>query len=63
MEKPEPVAKAKPERAEKPEPVAAKPKPEKVEKPEAPKATGKSADVAAAARDYAAVESQIGQSL
>ncbi len=63
VEKPEPVAKAKPERAEKPEPVAAKPKPEKVEKPEAPKATGKSADVAAAARDYAAVESQIGQSL
>lgn len=63
VEKPEPVAKAKPERAEKPEPVAAKPKPEKVEKPEAPAKTGKSADVAAAARDYAAVESQIGQSL
>jgi hypothetical protein len=66
-----PAPEPKPERIEKPEPkpepVAARPKPERVEKPEkaekpepAPK---KSSDVAAAARDYAAVESQLGQSL
>lgn len=55
----------RPEPAPKPEAVAAKPsKPapvEKADKVEPPKP--KSPDVAAAARDYAAVESQLGQSL